>query len=78
VVTTLYANPLDSYEGYLRFHHLDVSALTDSELRDELYFLRPQLWGLPQEDWLRQRVQVLEAETYRRSRARQDRARPMR
>jgi len=78
MVITLYANPMDTYEGYLRFHHLDVADLTDSEVLEELYCLRPQLWGLPQDDWLRQRVQILESESHRRSRAKQERARPMR
>lgn len=67
MVTTLYADPLDTYEGYLRFHHMDLSDLGDSDLLDELSALRPLLWGLPANDWLRERAQVLRAETDRRA-----------
>jgi len=58
----LIPDPLSSDQQYTRFYHLDLPELEDTELTDELYALRPLLWGLPPEHWLRERVKALEAE----------------
>ena len=63
----LVPDPLVSDRQYCRFYHLDVSALDDEELADELHFLRPLLWGLDSQHWLRERVQMIENELLRRS-----------
>ena len=44
---------------YVRYHHLDIQGLNDIEVMDEFYALRPCLWGLPSDHWLRQRVKAL-------------------
>ena len=62
----LIPDPLNSYEQFLRFNHLDIEALTDSKLTDEFYALRPLLWGLSDDHWLRERVKMLEAEISKR------------
>jgi hypothetical protein len=51
---------------YERFHHLDIAALKDSEVLEELWALRPLLWGLPPDHWLRERVTKLEGELTKR------------
>jgi hypothetical protein len=65
-MTTLIPNPFDSDSQYYRFHYIDIIALEDSELQDELWALRPHLWGLPANHWLRERVSRLEAELQKR------------
>ena len=55
-------DPLSSDRQYERFCHFDIPNLEDTELVDELYALRPLLWRLPAEHWLRERVKALEAE----------------
>jgi hypothetical protein len=62
----LIPDPLSSDQQYLRFYHLDLATLSDTELTDELYALRPLLWGLDSNHWLRERVKVLEAELAKR------------
>lgn len=64
----LIPDPLNSHCQFNRFYHLDLPDLEDTELRDELYALRPLLWGLPPDHWLRERVKMLEAELIRRRR----------
>ncbi|MBA7664169.1 hypothetical protein ES703_72224 [subsurface metagenome] len=59
-------DPLASDQHFTRFNHLDLPELEDIELTDELYALRPLLWGLPTDHWLRERVQKLEAELSKR------------
>ena len=51
-----------------RFYHLDIPSLEDSELLDELWALRPHLWGLDAQHWLRERVIMLEQELSNRQR----------
>jgi hypothetical protein len=63
----LVPDPLQSDRQYQRFHHLDLSGLGDMELTDELHYLRPLLWGLDSEHWLRERVRMLEGEMIKRS-----------
>jgi len=63
---TLTPNPINSDVEYARFHHLDLENLEDTELRDELYALRPLLWGLSPDNWLRDRVKTLERELAKR------------
>ena len=63
---TLIPNPLDSLEQYLRYSHLDLTQLEDDELADEFYALRPLLWRLPSDHWLRERVKMLEHELTKR------------
>ena len=62
----LVPDPLSSDRQYARFNHLDLSGLEDIELSDELYALRPLLWGLPGDHWLRSRVKALGAEISKR------------
>jgi len=62
----LVPNPLISDRQYHCFHHLDICELGDMELTDELYALRPLLWGLPEDHWLRERVHRLEGEIAKR------------
>ena len=62
----LIPDPLSSDQQYTRFYHLDLPELEDTELTDELYALRPLLWGLPAEHWLRERVKMLEHELAKR------------
>ena len=62
----LVPDPLSSDRQYARFNHLDLPGLEDIELSDELYALRPLLWGLSGDHWLRERVQMLEDELVKR------------
>lgn len=62
----LIPDPLSSNREYARFYHLDIERLEDTELTDELHALRPLLWGLSPEHWLRERVKMLEAELAKR------------
>lgn len=62
----LIPDPLNSDRQYARFYHLDLSDLEDIELTDELNYLRPLLWGLPADHWLRERVRELEKELSKR------------
>ena len=62
----LIPNPLDNDNQYRRFHHLDIADIDDSELSEELWALRPYLWGLPSNHWLRERVKELGAELAKR------------
>ena len=62
----LIPDPLSSDQHFARFYHLDLPELEDIELTDELYALRPLLWGLPTDHWLRERVTRLEAELIKR------------
>lgn len=55
-------NPLVSLQQCSRFYCLDLAWLEDTELADELNYLKPKLWGLPPEHWLRERVRLLEEE----------------
>jgi hypothetical protein len=66
-INTLVPNPLSSLEQYLRFWHLDLAHLADNDLMDEFHALRPLLWGLPPDHWLRRRVQLLKGEMDKRS-----------
>jgi hypothetical protein len=67
MTNVLTPNPVNSDGQYARFYHLDIERLEDTQLTDELYALRPLLWGLPSDHWLRKRVRMLEAETGRRN-----------
>ena len=64
----LVPDPLMSDRQYNRFYHLDLPELEDDELLDELWALRPHLWGLDAEHWLRERVMMLEQELSKRQR----------
>ena len=65
-LTDLVPDPLVSDRQYERFYHLDLSGLETWELWDELNHLRPQVWGLPADHWLRERVQMLQKELGKR------------
>jgi len=65
-MTVLVPDPLFSDRQFQRFCHLDIADKETGELADELYALRPQLWGLPADHWLRERVTMLEAEMIKR------------
>jgi len=62
----LVPSPLSSDHEYYRFHHIDLPDLDDTHLTDELYYLRPCLWGTPPDHWLRERVARLESELRKR------------
>jgi len=63
----LVPEPLESVGEYDRFYSLDLPSLDDTELIDELHALRPLLWWkLSGDEWLRERVRVLETELARR------------
>lgn len=59
-------DPLDTYSQYARFYHLDIAVSADSDLIEEVWAIRSLLWGLPADDWLRERHQKLEAELRKR------------
>ncbi len=62
----LIPDPLSSDKQFVRFYHLDVPELEDSELADEYHYFRAHLFRLPADDWLRERVARLEAELIKR------------
>lgn len=66
IATIIKPNPLESDTQYYRYYHYDIPGAELSDLQDELWALRPLLWGLPKGDWIRQRVHELEAELARR------------
>lgn len=66
MATRLTPNPLESDAQHERYYHLDIPYLELDQIREELYALRPLLWGLPEGDWIRERVRKLEAERTRR------------
>jgi len=65
-VIDLIPDPLSSDRQFERYYHYDLADMETGELLDELYVLRPMLWGLPSEHWLRERVKMLEAEMIKR------------
>ena len=67
----LIPDPLDNDSQYARFYHLDIATLDDTELLDELYALRPILWGLAPDNWLRERVKLIQTELAKRKYDRQ-------
>ena len=62
----LVPDPLVSDRQYERFHNLDIADLDDTELTDELNHLRPLLWGLDSQHWLRKRVEMILTELRKR------------
>ncbi len=66
IVNGLVPDPLNSGRQYSRFYHLDLPDLDDTEITDELNYLRPLLWGLDSEHWLRERVKMIEGELRKR------------
>ena len=66
-------DPLQNDSQYDRYYHFDIPNLELNDIRDELYALRPLLWGLPKGDWIRERVGVLENELARRQYAKRGR-----
>ncbi len=68
----LVPNPMDTDTSFYRFHNLDSDKLSENELADEYHALRPQLWGLSPNHWLRNRVAALESELQRRRRSQLD------
>jgi len=63
----LIPDPFETAEEHLRYYHEDIPSLDDSDITDELHALRPLLWWkLPGDDWLRQRVRMLEIELAKR------------
>lgn len=64
--TIITPNPLESDSQYTRYYHYDIAFLELDALQDELYALRPLLWGLDRADWIRERVQMIEAEIAKR------------
>ena len=64
----LIPDPMAGDKECARYYHLDIQGLNDVEVMDEYYALRPCLWGLPSDHWLRQRVKALGIELARRRR----------
>jgi len=62
----LIPDPLSSNEQYQRFYCLDIPTLEDTKLIDELNYLRPKLWELPEVHWARERVFLLKDELIHR------------
>ena len=62
----LIPDPIASDRQFARFHHFDLPGLDDTEAIDELHHLRPLLWGLSDDHWLRERVKALETELAKR------------
>lgn len=60
-MANLIPDPLNTDTEYDRFHHVDVAGMDPEEMANELDALRPLLWGLAADNWLRGRVKVLEA-----------------
>ena len=65
-VNALVPDPIKSDKENEQFFHQDLSELGDTELTDELHHLRPLLWGLDSDHWLRERVEKLEREISKR------------
>lgn len=59
-------DPLKSNGEYNRYHHFDIPNLDSEDLQDELNALRPLLWGLDKNHWLRERVRELQVELAKR------------
>lgn len=74
----LIPDPLNTDTECDRFYHLDVPELDDSELTDEVNYIRALLWQVPANDWLRERVNVLENELSKRRWAAKDKAKALR
>lgn len=66
MIDILVPDPLLNDRQYERLYHFDIPSLGDVELTDELNYLRPLLWGLPPDHWLRERVRMLDAERIKR------------
>lgn len=63
----LVPEPFESQEENDRYFHRDISNLGNADVIDELHALRPLLWWkLPSDDWLRERVRMLEIELAKR------------
>jgi hypothetical protein len=62
----LIPDPLNSDVEYDRFNHFDIPELDDTQVMDELNYIKALLWGLPVDHWLRERVKALESELSRR------------
>ena len=62
----LIPDPLNSDSEYARFNHFDIPELDNSELTDELNYIKALLWEVPAGHWLRQRVKALERELAKR------------
>jgi hypothetical protein len=63
---SLIPDPLISDRQCARFYHQDIPGMETGELLDELSALRPMLWGLPSDHWLRERVRMLKIELAKR------------
>jgi len=63
----LIPNPVETEEQYRRFYHQDIASLDDTDIIDEGRALGCLLWWkLPGDDWLRERVRMLEIELAKR------------
>lgn len=56
---------LDNSDAFKRFYHEDIPFIETKALWEELYFLRPLLWG-NEKPWYGERVQRIEQEIRRR------------
>ena len=59
-------DPLKSSQQYVRYYHLGLNEFSNEEIIEELDYLKPLLYGEPEDSWLRQRVERLEGEIERR------------
>ena len=62
----LIPDPLYSDGEYQRFYHLDLPELDDTQLTDEVNYIRPLLWRLESVHWLRARAKMIEGEIRKR------------
>ncbi len=62
--------PMRSLQAFERYHGLDVSSMTDSDLALEARFFAARAWPLPADCWQRQRLAMLNHEINRRRRGR--------
>jgi len=66
MVVSLRPNPFYSDRDWFRYNFLDIEGMEDRDLYDEYFALRSLLWGLPEDDWCRERVRMLGQELAKR------------
>lgn len=69
-------DPCSSLNNYHRYYGLDIEGMGYTELQDEYHAIRSLVWWQPDERWLRERVQALEAELIKRQAGYQFKLRP--
>jgi hypothetical protein len=60
-------DPMNSYQQFIRYNHLDIPDMKDDDLQTEFYSLRALLYWLPPDkQWIKERVRELGKEYGRR------------